>query len=159
EQLHLRRGDITFDAAGQIDGAPGLERVVAAGKYIGILGEGFAYIELPVSSPKDVLSVELADLEGDGRQSLVVRTVERGNGGSREVLAVSHVKDGQIGRLFAHEIGKQLGAARLANVWQLVPRRKGKGLDLVIKPGPVAGFTAETWREMPAGDMVPILLP
>jgi hypothetical protein len=48
----------------------------------------------------------------------------------------------------------------MTDSWQLVPRAHGgKGLDLVVKPGEVVGFTPESWNETPATDMVPILLP
>ena len=159
-QVHVRRGDITMDSLAQLDGEPGLERLVVAGKYVGVIGESYSYLELPVASAKDVLAVELADLGGTGRQSLVVRTIERGNGGAREVLAIWSFKGGQWSRLFAHEIGKQAGRSRMTNAWQLVPRAHGKrGLDLVIRHGELIGFTAETWNETPASDMAPILLP
>ena len=159
-ELHLRRSDVTLDAVAQLDGEPGPERVVVAGRYIGLVGDGYSYLELPVASPRDVLAVELADLAGNGRKNLVVRTVERGNGGSREVLSIWGVKAGQWERRFAHEIGKQVGKSRMANSWQLVRRGRGKrGLDLLIKPGEVVGFTEATWNEAPASDMVPILLP
>src|SRR5262249_2290769 len=132
----------------------------AAGKYLAVVGDSYAYVELPVAGARDVLSVELADVSGAGRSSVVVRTVERGNGGSREVLSIWSFKGGQWARLFAHAIAKQRGRARLTDPGRLVPRGRGKrGLDLVIKPGEVTGFTAETWNETPASDMAPILLP
>src|SRR5215470_4022369 len=159
--VHLHRGDVTLDVAAEVDGEPGLERVVAAGKLIGLVGAGYTYLELPVASARDVLSVELADLGGTGRQNLVVRTVERGNGGSREVLSIWSAKGREFTRLFAHEIAKQVGKNRLADSWQLVPRGRGGkgGMDLVIKAGEATGFTPATWNETPATDMVPILLP
>jgi hypothetical protein len=159
-ELHLGRADLTLDTLAEMDGEPGLERVVAGGRYVGVVGTGWIYLELPVASPRDVLSVAVADLGGGGKSSLVVRTVERGNGGAREVLSIWDLHGGGFQRTFAHEIAKQLGGARLTNVWELVPRGKGKrGLDLVIRPGDTGGFTEATWRETPASDMMPILLP
>jgi hypothetical protein len=91
---------------------------------------------------------------------VVVRYREHGGGGSREVLAVWALRDGALARIFAHEIGKQVGAARMTNRVEIVPRKgKARGHDIVIQPGEVVGFTAETWNETPASDMVPILLP
>jgi hypothetical protein len=113
-----------------------------------------------VAAPADVLSVAVADLAGAGKSSLVVRTVERGNGGAREVLSIWNLHGGAFQRTFAHEIAKQVGRARLTNSWELVPRGKGKrGQDLVVRPGDAGGFTEATWRETPASDMAPILLP
>ncbi len=77
------------------------------------------------------------------------------------MLSIWSARGGQFTRVFAHEIAKQVGKSRLANTWQLVPRGKGGkgGMDLVIAPGEVAGFTQASWNETPATDMVPILLP
>jgi hypothetical protein len=160
DQLGLHRGDITLDTVAEMDGEAGPERVIAAGKYVGVIGEGYLYLELPVASAKDVLGVEVRDLGGAGKSSLIVRTVERGNGGAREVLSIWNLHGGAIQRTFAHEIAKQVGNARMTNRWELVPRGKGKrGLDLLITPGDVTGFSEATWRETPAQDMAPILLP
>ncbi len=78
--------------------------------------------------------------------------------------------DNSFSRMFAHEMSKQLGKNRLTNTWELVPQAKtkrkkskgakqGGGYQLIIKVGEVVGFTEETWREAPASDMSPILLP
>jgi hypothetical protein len=160
EGAKVHRGDIVLDQTAELDGQDAPQRVVVAGRVVGLLGDGYSYLELPVESARDVLSVQLVDLGGAGRASLVVRTVERGNGGSREVLSVWNTRNGQWNRLFAHEIAKVVGARHVTDTWELVPRGKGrKGVDLVIKPGEAVGFTAETWNETPASDMVPILLP
>lgn len=159
-QVKLRRRDIALDVTADVDGVSGPERVVWGGRYIGILGRGFAYIELPAAADRDVLEVRVVDLAGDGKSSLLVRYVERGNGGSREVLGVWNVRNQTIARLFAHEIGKTLGRARLTNVWELLPKKgKRRGHDLLIRAGEAAGVTRDTWNETPAEDMVPILLP
>jgi len=158
--VKLRRGDVALDVTAEVDGVPGAERVVWAGRYVGILGQGFAYIELPAASAKDVLEVRVVDLAGDGKSNVLARYIERGNGGSREVLAVWNIRNQTIGRIFAHEIGKTFGRARLTNVWELVPKKgKRRGHDLVIRAGAAAGVTPDTWNETPAEDMVPVLLP
>jgi hypothetical protein len=86
-----------------------------------------------------------------------VRYREHGGGGSRDVLAVFVLRGGGFARLFAHEIAKQVGDARLENRWEL--RKAKRGRELVITPGEVRGFSAATWNETPAEDMAPILLP
>jgi len=53
-----------------------------------------------------------------------------------------------------------MGRARIVNVWELVPKKgKRRGQDLSIRAGEAVGVTRETWNEIPAEDMVPILLP
>jgi hypothetical protein len=158
--VKLHRRDIALDVTADVDGVPGAERVVWGGRFIGILGQGFAYIELPAATARDVLEVRVVDLAGDGKSNLLARYVERGNGGSREVLAVWNVKNQTIARIFAHEVGKTLGRVRLTNLWELAPKKgKRRGHDLLIRAGAAAGATAESWNETPAEDMMPILLP
>src|SRR5262249_27597192 len=158
-QMKLRRSDIVLDTTANIDGAPGAERVVWAGRTIGILGEGFAYLELPVSLREDVLEVRAIDLAGEGKASLLVRYVERGNGGAREVLAVWNMVTGSFVRTFAHEVAKVVGRARMTNAWELVAKKRGRGRDLIIRAGDAGGFSKDSWNEAPAEDMMPILLP
>jgi hypothetical protein len=161
EQARLRPSDVVYDALADMDGEPGRERVIVAGKLIAVLSDGYAYVGLPLASPRDLLGVELVDLAGNGKASAVVRYREHGGGGSRDVLAVFNLLPGGFTRTFAHEIAKQVGSARMENRWELRPRkgRGERGRDLVITPGAVTGFSAETWNETPAEDMAPILLP
>ena len=160
DQLKLRRSDIRLDASADVDGVAGAERIVWAGRIIGILGEGFAYIELPAARAEDVLEVRAVDLAGDGKASLLARYLEQGNGGTREVLAIWNLKNQTIVRIFAHEVRKTMGRARIVNVWELVPKPgKRRGHDLHFRAGAAVGVTRETWNETPAEDMVPILLP
>jgi hypothetical protein len=159
-EVGARRSDLTLDELADLDGEPGLERVVVAGKTLGVLSEGYAFLALPVASPRDLLSVQVVDLGGAGKSSVVVRYREHGGGGSRDVVAVWILRAGGFARIFAHEIAKQVGGARLTNRAELVPRGKGKrGHDLVIQIGEVVGFSEATWNETPASDMVPIMLP
>ena len=160
DQLKLRRSDIRLDVSADVDGVAGAERIVWAGRIIGILGEGFAYIELPAARAEDVLEVRAVDLAGDGKASLLARYLEQGNGGTREVLAIWNLKNQTIVRIFAHEVRKTMGRARIVNVWELVPKPgKRRGHDLHFRAGAAVGVTRETWNETPADDMVPILLP
>ena len=135
--------------------------MVVAGKTLGVLSEGYAFLGLPVASPRDLIGVELVDFGGTGKSSIVVTYREHGGGGSRDVLGIWAAKPDGFARIFAHEIAKQVGASRLTNRYEIVPRKgkNARGRDLVIQIGDVTGFTAETWNETPAGDMAPILLP
>jgi hypothetical protein len=175
-QLRLKRADVRLDTLAEMDGEVGLERVIWAGRVIAVLSDQYAVVELAVP-PQDVLEVKVVDLSG-GKKSVLARWVERGNGGSREVLAVFNLKrGGALQRTFAHEIAKQVGPNRLTNLWTIEPTaelnkpprgkpRKGPKKPklpgknaIVIRIGEVVGFSAATWRELPAEDMRPILLP
>jgi hypothetical protein len=171
EDLRIKPKDIWLDKMVDMDGEPGDERVIVAGRTVAIIADSYAYMQLPVPR-KDILKLQLVDLAGAGKHAIVVHYVERGNGGSREVLGVWTVLgDGAFARPFAAEVAKESPAGRMSCTWALEPKLetkgtgkkakkvKGKGQDIVIRVGEVRGFSAETWNELPAEDMTPILLP
>ncbi len=168
----LGKKDVTLDVSANLDGESGNERVVAAGKFVAVFAREYSYIQLPVAKAKDVLEIKVVDLSGEGKASVVGRYVERGGGGSREVLAVWNLgSDGAFSRTFAHELAKQVGESRITSKWELAQRTivkgkgkkkkvvKSKGFDILIRPGEAVGFTQDTWVETPAEDMLPIVLP
>jgi hypothetical protein len=97
------------------------------------------------------------DLAGDGKHSVVIKYIERGGGGSREVLGVWKIVGPNFRRTFAAELSKQQGPNQIVNRAQWIAR--GRAHDLVIEAGTAQGFNAENYKEAPAEDMVPILLP
>jgi hypothetical protein len=153
----LQRGQIFWDkpmALGKKAGA----RAVLAGRWLAVLSDGFLFIELPFKDKKDLRDLRLVDLAGDGRDAVVMRYLERGQGGAREVLAVYRpVGDSQIGRVFACETGKSAGANHIDDKVSFVKR--GRATDILVEAGAAAGFTQANYQESPAEDMAPILLP
>ena len=154
---NLRKSDIWFDKGISLGGKSG-GRVVVAGKYLAFITDGYVFIELPIKSRADVKDARVVDLAGDGHGAVVMRYVERGGGGSRDVLAAWRiVGDSEIRRVFAAEVGKQSAAGRVDDKVAFVKR--GRATDVVIDAGAPAGLSAATWRETPAEDMVPVMLP
>jgi hypothetical protein len=150
---------IRLDTLANVDGEPGTERMLWGGRVVAMLRDGYTYVEIP-AQPRDVLEVRVVDLAGRGKASIVARFRQRGNGGSREVLAVWNFVDGAFRRSFAHEIAKEFGGKRIANQWSLRARkgRRARGLELVIGKA-TSTFSEAEWNEAPAEDMQPILLP
>ncbi len=154
---HLARGDIWFDRGIALGGKSG-GRVVLARNLLAVVTDGYVYVELPFKARADVKDARLADLAGDGRQALVLRFTERGAGGSRDVLACYRVVgDSEIRRVFAAEVGKATGAGRVDDKVAFV--RRGRATDIVIDAGAATGLSAATYKESPADDMIPVLLP
>ena len=153
----LSRASVFFDkpmALGKKSGA----RAVLAGRYLAVVTDGFLFLELPFRDRRDLKDVRLVDLAGDGRDGLVMRYSEHGGAGTREVLAVYRpVGDEQLQRVFACELAKSAGASRVEDKLSFV--RRGKATDLVVEAGAAVGFTQASYRESPAEDMIPILLP
>jgi hypothetical protein len=132
-------------------------QLVLAGKLVAVVGEGYAFVELPVADGNDVRSPRLVDLAGDGRKAVLLEYIERGEGGERTVLAAYRPSGDKIERVFAAEIGKRTTAGKLQSKVDL--RRRGKATDVVLTAQPAQGLSAETYKEQPASDVVPILLP
>jgi hypothetical protein len=154
---NLKRGDIWFDKGISLGGKSG-GRVVLAGKNLAFITDGYVFIELPVKQRADVKDARVVDLAGDGRQAIVIRYVEHGGGGSRDVLAAWRVVgDSEIRRVFAAEVAKATATGRIDDKVAFVKR--GRATDVVIDAGAATGVSAATWRESPADDMIPLLLP
>ncbi|MCU1277872.1 MAG: hypothetical protein JWM53_1418 [bacterium] len=154
---NLKRSDIWFDKGISLGGKSG-GRVVLAGRLLAFITDGYVFIELPVKQRADVKEARLADLAGDGRQAILMRYVERGAGGTRDVLAAWRVVgDSEIRRVFAVEVGKQGAAGRIDDKVAFVKR--GRATDIVIDAGAAGGVSAATWKESPAEDMIPVMLP
>jgi hypothetical protein len=160
---HYTARDVWFDQRADLDGAPGDERVVAAGRTIGVLSDRYSFVQLPVAK-KDIVKLSLETLDwGKKRRSIVVQYIERSAEGSREVLTVWHVaRDGAFAKVFAIEVAKASSAGRMVSTWSVVPGKAHKRAGcclLRVQAATAKGFTEATWHESPATDMVPILLP
>jgi hypothetical protein len=181
----LSARDLRLDQLADVDGMPGTERVVAGGRYLGVLSDSFAFIQLPLASPGDLLRVELVDFDGDGRSSVLAHYRQLGGGGSREVVTVWRVTPaGELERALAVDVSLELGGRKLTNRWSLVPagqwragakharperreRRGGRpgsarGLDILVKVAPEdsVGWDAASFaRVTPSPDARPILTP
>jgi hypothetical protein len=132
--------------------------LILAGKLVAVVGDGYGFVELPVADGGDVRNPRLVDLAGDGRPTVVLEYTERGGGGERVVLAAFRPEGNGVRRVFAAEIGKRTSeGGRLSSKVDL--KRHGKATDIVLSAQPAQGLTADTYKEAPASDLVPILLP
>jgi hypothetical protein len=138
--------------------------MVVAGRNLAAITDGYVYVELPIQSRADVKDARLVDLAGDGREALALRYVERGgakpteSAGSREILAVYRVAgDSEIRRVFAAEVAKATPQGRVEDKVAFI--RRGRATDIVIDAGRADGLSATTFRETPASDLIPIMLP
>jgi hypothetical protein len=167
-EARLKKQDVVIDQVADVDRQhPGTERVVAGGKVLGVLTDTYGFVELPVSSAKDVLKIELVDLRGDGGRVVVTHLRQRGNGGSRDLIAVWGADGGRVEQLFAVEVRKEADGNRLESRWELVAagkrskrgKKKAKGKELVVIAQPATGWDEDTFEEEPAEDAEPIHLP
>jgi hypothetical protein len=160
----LKASDIRYDRTADVGGDKRVERVVIVGRFLavlgGSLGDNYYFQTLPYANGPDLKSCELVDVTGDRKAEIVVRYLERGGGGSRLVYAVYLFEEDKLRRVFAQELEKRLGPRQLQNRIALRPARRGRGREIVVSAGDArGGVTASTWREQPAEDVSPILLP
>lgn len=88
---------------------------------------------------------------------MALRIAERGNGGLREVLRVFVLKGSRFESIFAAEVAKEQGSKRLST--QILFNRRGSTTDIQLTPQPPVGYSAANYADLPAEDVVPILLP
>jgi hypothetical protein len=155
----LDKKDIRLDVKADLGGGAGPERVIAGGTVVGVLADKFGFMTLPVASAADVLKVEVRDLGGNGKASIVTELRQKGGGGSRTIVCVWRwAGEARFDRVLAFEVAKERDGRRLSNRWSYAPR-KGKGADIAVAPGEVTGWDEDSWAEEPATDVKPILLP
>ncbi|MBX3250999.1 MAG: hypothetical protein KF901_27730 [Myxococcales bacterium] len=139
------------------------EHLVVLGRTLLVVGPGFrggdgyfAY-DVPAQRDDDVLGVEAADLNGDGRAEVLLRVRQHLGEVTREVLLVHQfTRDGSFPRMLAVEVARVQGDRRLEV--DVRPRRDG----LELAPGRARGFDALSWpwADGDGSDGVdPILLP
>jgi hypothetical protein len=177
--IKTRVADLRLDRLVDIDGLPGSERVVAGGRFIGVLSDSFGFIELPVKAASDVIDVQLVDLDGSGRASILAHFRQRGGGGSRELVTLWNLgAQNQFEMTFGFEVAVSLGERQLVNRWALVPagerraepagkgnKRKGpmpRGLDIVVEVSEAdnQGWDARSFAQViQATDVRPIMTP
>jgi hypothetical protein len=164
--------DVRLDALADVDPGDGAERIIAGKKIIGVLSDGYVYMELPVRGAEDVLDVRVVDL--GGRSAILAHYRQYGNGGSRDLVSLWNLTgDGRFQSLVSFEVRKEMAGRRLENRWSLVPttaaKQRGRaaaaaatgrrGYDIRVEVGEVVGWDAKSYREAPAPDAHPILLP
>jgi hypothetical protein len=147
---------VFFDRPVSLGRAAGA-RIIMAGHLAAAISDGYVYVELPFKDRKDLKEARVIDLAGDGRYALVLRYTERSAWGARDLIAVYRFGGDTVSRVFAAETGKSQGANHIDDKVSYV--RRGKATDILIEAGSAAGFTAESYKESPAEDVIPILVP
>lgn len=178
----LTNRDVKLDKLVDADPGAGPERVIIGGRVLGLVGASFNYMTLPIANAKDLISSRVVDFDGGGRYAILTELRQYGNGGSRDILVAWFAQgDGSFKPALTVETRKEMGGNTITNTWSLVPRglhreiegkgRKSKrrkrkrkykappGADILIQVGDAVGFDASNYREAPAPDAKPILLP
>lgn len=151
--LKLADGDVFFNKNANVGEGPG--KVVAAGKYLAFVGKGYCYQEL-AASRKDVLDVQLIPLNAE-TFAVATRTFAPSQADAREILRLYKLSGQRFLPIFQAEVAKVQGKNRLSVQVEFV--KKGKGADIELTPQPAVGFSEATFRELPAQDIEPLLLP
>lgn len=154
------RHDLRGDVAG--DARP--ERVFVVDRYLVVTGPGYrsdggyAYLRLPVDEPSDVREAYLRDLTGDGKAELVMVLRQRNAQGERDLWQVVRLSGEAPQPVFGVEIRKAVeGGSVQAEVRVLSGRRRPPEIE--VRVGDARGLDAERYRESPATDAEPMLVP
>ncbi|MEZ4296524.1 MAG: hypothetical protein R3B70_16245 [Polyangiaceae bacterium] len=147
-------GKAKFDMAIDVGADKQTERVLLHGKDIVVFGKGFkggtgySYLSLQqFASATDITDVTAKDVTGDGKAEIIVRgllhaTAPKEAGGGtvdREVTLVFQVIGDQLKRIFAAEVGRSIGASKVAGVVTFGPK------TIELGPGRFTGWTEKTY--------------
>jgi hypothetical protein len=151
------------EAYGNVAGDGFVERVAQYGQYLTIVGPTyrggteFYFGELGVPEA-GLRSLALQDLDGDGRDEVVLVKRAGDSDKHRESLSVLKLDaDGAPTLVFAHEIAIATSEGRVQNAWSFV--KADKGLAIEIAQDKASGFEPGSYREPTPGDMPSALLP
>jgi hypothetical protein len=120
-------------------------------------GQSYAFFALPYSVGGGLVSAELIDLTDDRRAELLTRVRQSNALGARVIASVLALNEDQIAPLLSLELKKETRAGFIENELGIDKKARPKLLSLTV--GRWQGLSAENYREDPASDAVPILLP
>lgn len=139
------------------------ERLVVLGKAVVVVGpsfrggRGYFYYEIQVAEASDIISVQAADLNGDGRREVLVRARQQLGDITRELLMVHRfARGGTFPRIYTAEVARTQEGNRIEN------EIRTRGGRLEIRPGRARGWSADSWPWADAGGgegIDPLLLP
>ncbi len=151
-------------AYGNVAGDGMLEQVAVYGGFLTIVGshyrggKQFYFGDLGTWGPSGVRRFELEDLDGDGRDEIVIQKNVGNSEKYRGVFVVFKVgPDGAPYQAFAHEVAIVTSEGRVENSVRL--ERKGRGYAITVAQDKAEGFDPATYKEPTSGDMPQALLP
>jgi len=154
---HTLRGDVSGDRQP--------ERVFIVDRYVVVTGPGYAggrgysFHQLAVSQPSDVRDAELRDLTGDGKSELVTVIRQRNDQGARDLWQVISFAGNDPRPIWAIEVRKQIGNGSVEARIRVLRGRGGQAPEIEITAHRAQGLDRESYRETPADDAQPMLLP
>ena len=140
---------VRFRARANVAEGRETEQVFALGGAIVVHGPGFQggqgyFFFEATPSEADLLSVETADLTGDGQLEIVFQVKQNLGEFQRDILTVLQFTATGIQPLLRVEVARYHGdAERIVNVVDL--RRRGRTATLTIAPCEARGWDATTW--------------
>ncbi len=152
------------EAFGDVSGSGALERVAVHGNFLTITGaeyrggKEFFFADLGVRNASMVRSLNLRDLDGDGKQEIILQKRVGASDKYRQVLQVYKLgKDDAPFVAFAHEVGIKSEDGELHNDVDF--RKQGSKVAIVVSQGKSEGFEPDTYDEPTVGDIEQALLP
>lgn len=151
------------EAYGDLSGKGDVERVALYGHFLSIVGPGykggkqFYFNELDVESADQVARLELLDVNGDGKDEIILQKRLGSKDKYREVVQVLQIgKDGAPLQVFFHEVSIVTPEGSIKN--QIKVQGRGKDARIVISQGTAEGFDPGTYQEPTLGKDIPSAL-
>jgi hypothetical protein len=149
-ERRLDRNAVTVDLRGDVTHDGRSERVVVAGGFVAVFGDGyldgrgFDFISLGTLSSRGVTEAKLLDFEGDGRLELFVTFETEERGARRTVTRVLDFDAARITTLVELESGYADTRGEVTATVSLEPARGSEPLGIRIRPGTARGLDART---------------
>jgi hypothetical protein len=154
-----------YDFRANVSGDAQPERIAILDRYVVVYGPGYLrgetynYFALPYSVGGGLIDAHLVDLTGDGRAELVTRLHQQNTLGTRDLWLALALAEDSMSPLFTVETKRELKGGYIDSTLTLGPAEPGKARRIEVKAGRALGLDASTYREPPATDAEPLLLP
>ncbi len=162
-----RLGAPTFQGTANVVGDGMKERVLVFDHYLVVLGPSYRggkqyyFADMAVSGASmSVVGLETRDMDGDGRDDLVLRKrfTKTGQKTTREVLHVLSYGTGDVPELiFQHEIGISNPKGSIAN--EVAFATEASKVTITVRAGGAKGLDEASYDEPTEGSFDPVLLP
>ena len=149
-ERRLDRSAVTVDLRGDVTHDGRAERVVVAGAFVAVFGDGyldgrgFDFIALGNLGPRGVIGAALLDFEGDGRRELYMTLELVAGAGRRTVARVLDFDASRITTLVELETGYADSRGEVTATLAVEPAAGREPIGLRVRPGTARTLDART---------------
>jgi hypothetical protein len=159
-ERNLEHARPALELVADVRGDARVERVIVVGTFavVADVDGRVDFADLPIRSASELEHASAIDLTGDARPELTLRVKQTDELGARELVRVLGLAGSAPVPLFGVETRRSTRDGYVSARLEF-ERDKRSPVRLVIRGAEARGLSPETYRELPAPDILPVALP